>query len=105
MPMRSSSAWRPRPSARLKPCRPHSRCASGLLAALADRDQLGLDLPAALVRQADRVGLRASGHDLRISRWLHASRRRTVGHSRATLRRRVLELIADQQAAGSDGEN
>ena len=34
-----------------------------LLAALADRDQLGLDLAAALDRQADRVGLRASGHD------------------------------------------
>ena len=33
-----------------------------LLAALADRDQLGLDLAAALDRQADRVGLRASGH-------------------------------------------
>ena len=33
-----------------------------LLAALADRDQLGLDLPAALDRQADRIGLRASGH-------------------------------------------
>ena len=33
-----------------------------LLAALADRDQLGLDLPAALDRQADRVCLRASGH-------------------------------------------
>jgi hypothetical protein len=32
-----------------------------LLAALADRDQLGLDLPAALNRQADRVCLRASG--------------------------------------------
>ena len=33
-----------------------------LLAALADRDQLGLDLPAALDRQADGVCLRASGH-------------------------------------------
>ena len=33
-----------------------------LLAALADRDQLGLDLAAALDRQADRVGLGASGH-------------------------------------------
>jgi len=33
-----------------------------LLAALADRDQLGLDLAAALDRQADRIGLRASGH-------------------------------------------
>jgi hypothetical protein len=33
-----------------------------LLAALADRDQLGLDLPAALHRQADCVRLRASGH-------------------------------------------
>jgi hypothetical protein len=33
-----------------------------LLAALADRDQLGLDLTAALDRQADRVGLGASGH-------------------------------------------
>jgi hypothetical protein len=33
-----------------------------LLAALADRDQLGLDLPAALDRQADRVGLGSPGH-------------------------------------------
>ena len=33
-----------------------------LLAALADRDQLGLDLAAALDRQADGVGLGASGH-------------------------------------------
>ena len=33
-----------------------------LLAALADRDQLGLDLATAFDRQADRVGLRASGH-------------------------------------------
>ena len=33
-----------------------------LLAALADRDQLGLDLPAALDRQADGVGVRTSGH-------------------------------------------
>jgi hypothetical protein len=33
-----------------------------LLAALADRDQLGLDLPAALDRQTDRIGLHASGH-------------------------------------------
>ena len=40
-----------------------------LLAALADRDQLGLDLPAALDRQADGVGLRASGH-----RSVHMSR-------------------------------
>ena len=39
-----------------------------LLAALADRDQLGLDLAAALDRQADRVGLRASGHVLGLSR-------------------------------------
>ena len=39
-----------------------------LLAALADRDQLGLDLAAALDRQADSVGLGASGHDLGISR-------------------------------------
>jgi hypothetical protein len=39
-----------------------------LLAALADRDQLGPDLATALDRQADRVGLRASGHDLGISR-------------------------------------
>jgi hypothetical protein len=31
-----------------------------LLAALADRDQLGLDLPAALHRQANRVGMGAS---------------------------------------------
>jgi hypothetical protein len=28
-----------------------------------DRDQLGLDLTAALDRQADRVSLGASGHD------------------------------------------
>ena len=34
-----------------------------LLAALADRDQLGLDLPAALDGETDRVCLRASGHD------------------------------------------
>jgi hypothetical protein len=34
-----------------------------LLAPLADRDQLGLDLAAALHRQTDGVGLRASGHD------------------------------------------
>jgi hypothetical protein len=33
-----------------------------LLAALADRDQLGLDLPAALDRQANRIGGGASGH-------------------------------------------
>ncbi len=33
-----------------------------LLAALADRDQLGLDLATALDRQADRVGGGASGH-------------------------------------------
>jgi ABC-type transporter Mla subunit MlaD len=33
-----------------------------LLAALADRHQLGLDLAAALDREADRVGLVASGH-------------------------------------------
>jgi hypothetical protein len=33
-----------------------------LLAALADRDQLGLDLPAALDRQADGIGVVASGH-------------------------------------------
>jgi hypothetical protein len=33
-----------------------------LLAALADRDQLGLDLAAALDREADGVGARASGH-------------------------------------------
>jgi hypothetical protein len=38
-----------------------------LLAALADGDQLGLDLPAALDRQADRVGVGASGHDSAIS--------------------------------------
>jgi hypothetical protein len=34
-----------------------------LLAALADRDQLGLDLAPALDRQADGVRMRASGHD------------------------------------------
>jgi hypothetical protein len=33
-----------------------------LLAALADRDQLGLDLATPFDRQPDRVGLRASGH-------------------------------------------
>jgi hypothetical protein len=33
-----------------------------LLAALADRDQLGLDLATALDRQADGICLRASGH-------------------------------------------
>jgi hypothetical protein len=33
-----------------------------LLAALADRDQLGLDLATALDRQANRISLRASGH-------------------------------------------
>ena len=33
-----------------------------LLAAVADRDQLGLDLAAALNRQADRVRVGASGH-------------------------------------------
>jgi hypothetical protein len=35
-----------------------------LLAALADRDQLGLDLTAALDRQADRVGLCPASHSL-----------------------------------------
>jgi hypothetical protein len=33
-----------------------------LFAALADRYQLGLDLPAALDREADGVAVRASGH-------------------------------------------
>jgi hypothetical protein len=33
-----------------------------LLAALADRDQLGLDLAAALDRKTDGIGLSASGH-------------------------------------------
>src|ERR671919_1598819 len=64
MPVRSSSAWRPET---LEPAR--GALASGLdalqalLAALADRDQLSLDLPAALDRQADGVGVGASGHD------------------------------------------
>ena len=39
-----------------------------LLAALADRDQLGLDLAAALDRQADGVCLGASGHGSWVSR-------------------------------------
>jgi hypothetical protein len=39
-----------------------------LLAALADSDQLGLDLAATLDRQADGIGLGASGHGSAISR-------------------------------------
>ena len=62
MPVRSSSAWRPA----LQPARGALARAldalQALLAALADGDQLGLDLPAALDRQADRIRLRASGH-------------------------------------------
>ena len=50
-----------------------------LLAALADRDQLGLDLAAALDRQADGVGLGASGHEF--SSWIaaHCGLRQMVG--------------------------
>jgi transposase InsO family protein len=50
----------------LQPARGTIACAldalQALLAALAHRDQLGLDLAAALDRQADGVGVRASGH-------------------------------------------
>ena len=63
MPVRSSSAWRPRP---FSPPEARSPALSirvrALLAALVDRDQLGLDLAAALDRQPDGVGVRASGH-------------------------------------------
>jgi hypothetical protein len=41
----------------------HLDALQALLAALAHRDQLGFDLAAALHRQADRVAVRASGHD------------------------------------------
>ena len=50
----------------LEPARGLAACGldalQALLAALADRDQLSLDLAAALDRQADRISLSASGH-------------------------------------------
>jgi hypothetical protein len=49
-----------------------------LLAALADRNQLGFDLTAALDRQSDGIGVGASGHDLG-SLDDCASRKRTAG--------------------------
>jgi hypothetical protein len=58
MPVRSSAAWRPRP---LSPTACRLDALQALLAALADRDQLGLDRPATLDRQADGIRLRASG--------------------------------------------
>jgi hypothetical protein len=61
-----------------------------LLAALADRDQLGLDLAAALDRQGDRVGVGASGHGSGISRRLrarHGSAHQWVASTLATVRR------------------
>jgi hypothetical protein len=45
-----------------------------LLTALADRDQLGLDLPAALDREADRVGLGVSGHELPLRNFCREAR-------------------------------
>jgi hypothetical protein len=46
-----------------------------LLAALANRDRLSLDLAAALDRQTDRIGLGASGHDLGfLDRWRASGR-------------------------------
>ena len=80
MPVRSSSAWRPSPFSPPDARSPARLDAfEALLAALADRDQLGLDLPTALDRQADGVGGGASGHNSGISRWLRARRRRTAG--------------------------
>ena len=59
-----------------------------LLAALADRDQLGLDLPAALDREADGIGLRACGHCS-----VHVSRSGV---------RDVIGWVAPKSAAASD---
>jgi hypothetical protein len=50
-----------RSSPTAEPARPVDAL-QALLAALADRDQLGLDLAAALDREADSVSLGASGH-------------------------------------------
>ena len=75
-----------------------------LLAALADRHQLGLDLAAALDRQADGIGVGASGHD-RGSLDACASRKRTVGRPGGRPAASGIRLIADQLSAGSDGEN
>ena len=76
-----------------------------LLAALADRDQLGLDLAAALDRETDGVGVGASGHSSGISRLARASRRRTAGHLRGHAAASGMRLIDDQLSAGSDGDN
>jgi hypothetical protein len=53
MPARSSSAWRRRPFSRPGPLAGALDALQGLLAALADRDQLGLDLTATLNSKAD----------------------------------------------------
>jgi Flp pilus assembly protein TadB len=76
-----------------------------LLAALADRDQLGLDLPAALNRQADRVCLRASGH---LSVQLLRSGAREGGWLRRSMSQVVasnVSLIADQKSVRTDDKN
>ena len=75
-----------------------------LLAALADRDQLGLDLPAAFDRQADGIGVGASGHasvqllrsGAREGGWLRRSVSQTVASD--------VSFILDQQSASTNDE-
>jgi lambda family phage tail tape measure protein len=76
-----------------------------LLAALADRDQLGLDLPAALDRQADGIGLGACGHFS-----VHVSRSRTrkggwVDGLEARLPRPTSDSSPTSSRVRTDGEN
>ena len=53
-----------------------------LLAALADSHRLGLDLAAALDREADRIRVGASGHDSRLCSEIAAGAARTTKDSR-----------------------
>ena len=72
-----------------------------LLAVLADRDQLGLDLAAALDRQTDGIGVSASGHGSGISRWLRREQEAGGGTLKgATLRRPVSGPLRTRREPG-----
>jgi hypothetical protein len=72
IPVRSSSAWRPSP---FSPPEARARALDALqalLSALADRDQLSLDLAAAFDCQADRIGVTSECHRSGIHRLAQA---------------------------------
>jgi hypothetical protein len=69
LPVRSSSAWRPGVLSPLEARTPAASMRFRLCSPLPDRDRLAFDLPAALHRETDGVGVGTSGHgSVRVTR-------------------------------------